>query len=444
MNLAFPTTGSDSSGSGVASVAVSGGLLTLGGTASNPVIGLTPADIQDLLTRPVQQIWVGGAINPAVTATGAAHAPFAELADAAAWIATQTPGACYYLHCSPQAYAPVTLPAQFCGVIDAGAGTDSGNVASIASVTIEATGGGWQPKWVFRGFAIDTLDTADTAGGGTADVALFRMEGAGTLDGYLNNGGVTLTVEGAGVVEPNPAGASVRFTGNGNKGTGVLNVVTNNVDVQGSVVCSTYYSNDCFNPNSVTADVAIVVNEAEGENAFYGAPTYSCPNGMQVDQGSASAFLIAGGALSGGGQFSVDDGPLTGFPAGVTALVAGEPTYVFDSGGGILKLGRIDGTQQTVMHAFVGFTQLTTAAVNDAQLIAGDGARVRLLTGLTPGKGYYISGGVGASMTVWTLFSEDDLDTFVADVPANTWYRYVGVADLTSTLRTAWGQPTAT
>ena len=390
----------------------------------------TVRQVTALVTRPLAIVFVGAASDPAIVPDGSAYAPFPEVADALAWIATQPQGQ-YDLVCAPQDYADFVVPPGYSLVFTAG--VSSPGAAHVGNVTLTGTSGGGFPA-IFRGFVIDNVDTATD--GGMDPQAVFVLLESGSVGPISNAAAIGLSVIGAGMLEASNLIISVVFAGVVNVGVGGF-CVFHNADVQQPVTAEVCTFVDCKVPSAVTLNGAGPAEFRECEGSPFPSPTvvtFGAPGALNLDAMTAREFVLAGGSIV-NGLVTIDDiGGYLGCQAGATALTPGLP--VFPSGGQVVP---VDGSADS-MRRFVGFAQFTSAAAGEAQVVASAGAFPAGLGALTADRAYYVSGAVVSGSPMY-VFSEDDLPTFLAGAPSGSWYRQVGVAIDGSTFVHVWGEP---
>lgn len=122
-----------------------------------------------------------------------------------------------------------------------------------------------------------------------------------------------------------------------------------------------------------------------------------------------------------------------------SALAVGVPIYLNSAG----KMLTIDGTPEVIRFRFQGFTATAAAADGDQISVASLGVIATDLPPVVTGKGYFVSGAL-VGLTPFLLFSEDELSIFldpVTGAAAGSWYRFVGTAVNTNSIKEAWGEP---
>ena len=385
----------------------------------------TVRQVAALVTRPLAVVFVGAAVDPAITPDGSAYAPFPEVDDALAWVATQPQGQ-YNLICAPQDYADFVVPPGYSLVFTAG--VSSPGAAHVGSVTLTGTSGGGFPA-IFRGFVIDNVDTATD--GGMDPQAVFVLLESGSVGPIANAAAIGLAVIGAGMLE-----STVVFTGAVNVGAGGF-CVFHNVDVQQPVTAEVCTFVNCKVPSAVTMNGAGPLALRECEGSPFPAPTvvtFGAPGSLVLDSMTAREFVLASCSVV-NGLVAIDDvGGYLGCQAGATALTPGLPT--FPVGG---QVAPVDGSAES-MRRFVGFAQLTSAVAGEAQIVASEGAFPAGLGALTADRAYYVSGAAVSGSPLY-FFSEDDLPTFLAGAASGSWYRQVGVSIDGAAFAHAWGEP---
>ena len=424
-----------------------GGVLT-NVTAGNRIDVTTPMagvrQVAALITRCARSLRVGAAVDGAIVPDGSDYAPYPELTDALAEIASAA-DAQYLVRCDAQNYADVVLGSGDKSVVIS-AGVASPGAAYVGKVTVTGNPGGAPPNF-FEGFQIGEIDTVAAPGADQQAVLVLLGSGySGTAGPISNPADIAMILIGFGYLEAVSGFTSQTFAGTIDLANAVSFAMFQNCDVQQEVKGGLLRFVDSKVPASVYSYGAGPIWFYETEDGGFPYATvveFADPGVLHLDQHSALNFVAAGGSIVNGLAEIENGGPLAALPVGA-ALAKGVPVYRDPT---TLKALLVDGTEQAVRFSFVGLTGLASAADGDAQIALSQGVTAYCAGGitggvygpLTPGKAYYCSGATGDSATVWLVFSQDDFAAFAADFAAgHPWYRLLGQALTTDKIELAY------
>lgn len=159
-----------------------------------------------------------------------------------------------------------------------------------------------------------------------------------------------------------------------------------------------------------------------------GAAPITSTGGVTPQIGITPATTSDPGSMSAADKTKLEGLGATSEIAG-SALAVAKPVYTAASG----KMLALDGTEQAVRFAFAGMTTTSAGADTNPVTVAPNGIKSTGHVGLTIGQGYYISSGV--------LIAQADLAAFVSGAASGTWYRFLGTASATTTIKQVWGEP---
>jgi len=412
---------------GIASVAVSGGLLTLGGTPTAPVIGLTAAALLSALARPKNTIWVGTLKGGSPTPNGSSVAPYAQISDALAAAAADSLTQVRIVVDPGRSYADFTVPAGLTVWLESGL-CDGQHGASVGNVIVTGTNGGGFPV-VFDGLKIDALTIN---GSDPNDQAVVVFRGTGQVGPITNSGIGTVQpiVVGGALIEPATLLTAVTFGGTIDVGNGYF--VAYNSDVQQAVTCGlASFVDSRVSPSVSCSGPTVRIVEAEGDEAFpYGPPviTFTGAAGLvEMDPVSMQGFIRAGGAIN-NGEIECPDG-LQRPRRATAAILAGAPVALSTAG----YVDNASGTALADLYAFSGVAETAQASAGGLLLVAGNSSVAHSLSGLTLGASYWLADGA--------IIADADLATWIAGAASGAYYMRIGKAISTTEIEQCWGAP---
>ena len=246
--------------------------------------------LNNFLTHPITEIWVGAPLNPAVTPTGSAIAPFTTYADAMTYIAGRAEEY-FKVNIAPEMTGDITIPANKgilfeCSTI---------NGATVGDVIIN---GSVDDKHQIFFVGIASIDTVDFVGPAIS-VGIFAVHRFGNMTSTITNtGGINAIVVGNGVFEESSQITYVTFQSINLGPTGV--VIGANVDFQGNITTGVASIIDSNIPAILNIyDTNLNLNEVD----FNAASVISFLGGAGVvhaDAYTAKQFDAAGASIVNG------------------------------------------------------------------------------------------------------------------------------------------------
>jgi len=420
----------------VMSVSASAPLASSGGP--NPDISITPGtDVGQVIswtgtqwvaelitvsgiTRPQAVLFVGSAVNAAVTPDGSAVAPYPDLQAASDWcLANGITSA--VINAAPEVYPDWVAPGGLNLVVNGGLTPVS---ASIGNITLTGSS-----LVVLNGMSVTGSLVIDPPL--ISDQVVCIFQGSANIQCPITRAGAgQVIIASVGLIEPITGFVAVTFGGTIDIGDGIC--VIENADIQQSVTCGLFSSTSCRNPALITCSgTQAKFSNAERVGGFpYGAPVVDftgAPGTVEFDAVSLVSFGLAGGQITNGTLSS--PGFFVRYPLASSAIPVGTPVK-FDSNTTVGVMG----TTEADMLALAGYTITASSAVGERVLVVGvGGSIIGVFAGLTAGEAQYVCGGA--------IVAASGLAAYIAGAALGSWFRRIGTARSATTIVPDFGDP---
>ena len=305
------------------------------GIAGNPTIS---ANFTQLIT----EIWIGAALNPAITPTGSAIAPFADYTTAMAYISGRAEEY-FVVHLAPGLSGNLTVPADKGILFDC---SDLGG-ASINALVINGSADS-NHQILLRG--ISTINTIDFAGTGTAILGILDF--CTVTSTITNTGGIAATLISGGASDLVANDMIVTFLGAISLGTsGTLQAY--HTDCQANVTATTISFANSKIPalltcNGTAVSLSECVCNATPTVVFSGAAGV-----VTFDSASVVSYGLAGGQIVNGIVTNPVDGPQLLYCGTITAFDAAQ---CLSNGGATLVTGDNSNNDKTTFVCYPATT----------------------------------------------------------------------------------------
>lgn len=305
------------------------------GIAGNPTISAS-------FTQPITEIWIGAALNPAITPTGSAIAPFADYATAMTYISGRAEQY-FVVHVAPGISGNLTVPANKGILFECS--DPSG--ASINNLVINGSADS-NHQILLRG--ISTISTINFAGTGTAILGILDF--CTVTSTVTNTGGIAATLISGGASDPDATGIFVTFLGAISLGTsGTLQAY--HTDCQANVTATTISFANSKIPalltcNGTAVNLAECVCNATPTVSFSGAA-----GTVTFDSTSVVNYGLAGGQIINGTVINPADGAQLLYCGTINAF---QTTQCLSNGGAALVTGDRSANDRTTFVCYPATT----------------------------------------------------------------------------------------
>jgi len=305
------------------------------GIAGNPTISAK-------FTQLITEIWIGATLNPAITPTGSAIAPFLDYATAMAYISGRAEEY-FVVHVAPGMSGNLTVPANKGLLFDC---SDLGG-ASINNLVINGSADS-NHQILLQG--ISTINTIDFAGTGTAILGILDF--CTVTSTITNTGGIAATLISVGASDPAAADIVVTFLGAISLGTsGTLQAY--HTDCQANVTATTIKFTNSKIPGLITCNGTAVnlsecVCNATPTVVFVGAAGV-----VTFDATSVVNYGLAGGQIVNGTVTNPVDGPQLLYCGTINAF---QITQCLANGGAALVTGDRGANDRTTFVCYPATT----------------------------------------------------------------------------------------